>query len=165
MSNKLNRDQTKNNMPSGSSVPGTQKLIQINISHSIIRGHHSTYCSDMCWFNSSYIHGNVISELSENFILFHFYWRLYHLTIVTGKILLRKLVNELDITVLFSRWPKSWHFMIRKLFHIIFNLYVNKANSTNLYPPTKGYLRETCKSQNIYPIYLTLSSPTVSFRS
>ena len=32
-------------------------------------------------------------------------------------------------------------------------------------PPTKGYLRETCKSQNINPIYLTLSSPTVSFRS
>ena len=41
----------------------------------------------------------------------------------------------------------------------------NKANLTNLYPPTKGYLRETCKSQNINPIYLTLSSPTVSFRS
>ena len=41
----------------------------------------------------------------------------------------------------------------------------NKANSTNLYPPTKGYLRDTCKSQNINPIYLTLSSPTVSFRS
>ena len=41
----------------------------------------------------------------------------------------------------------------------------NKANSTNLYPPTKGYLRETCKSQNINPIYLALSSPTVSFRS
>ena len=41
----------------------------------------------------------------------------------------------------------------------------NKTNSTNLYPPTKGYLRETCKSQNINPIYLTLSSPTVSFRS
>ena len=30
----------------------------------------------------------------------------------------------------------------------------NKTNSTNLYPPTKGYLRETCKSQNINPIYL-----------
>ena len=45
------------------------------------------------------------------------------------------------------------------------NFMVNKANSTNLYPPTKGYLRETCKSQNINPIYLTLSSPTVSFRS
>ena len=41
----------------------------------------------------------------------------------------------------------------------------NKANLTNLCPPTKGYLRETCKSQNINPIYLTLSSPTVSFRS
>ena len=41
----------------------------------------------------------------------------------------------------------------------------NKANSTNLYPSTKGNLRETCKSQNINPIYLTLSSPTVSFRS
>ena len=33
----------------------------------------------------------------------------------------------------------------------------NKTNSTNLYPPTEGYLRETCKSQNINPIYLTLS--------
>ena len=44
-------------------------------------------------------------------------------------------------------------------------LYLNKANSTNLYPPTKGYLRETCKSQNINPVYLILSSPTVSFRS
>ena len=32
-------------------------------------------------------------------------------------------------------------------------------------PPTKGYLRETCKSQNINPIYLTLSSPSVLFRS
>ena len=42
---------------------------------------------------------------------------------------------------------------------------INKANSTNLYPPTKDYLRETGKSQNINPIYLTLSSPTVSFRS
>ena len=41
----------------------------------------------------------------------------------------------------------------------------NKTNSTNLYPPTKGYLRETCKSQIITPIYLTLSSPSVSFRS
>ena len=41
----------------------------------------------------------------------------------------------------------------------------NKANSTNLYPLTKGYLRETCKSQNINPISLILSSPTVSFRS
>ena len=33
---------------------------------------------------------------------------------------------------------------------------INKTNSTNLYPPTKGYLRETCKSQNINPIYLNL---------
>ena len=32
----------------------------------------------------------------------------------------------------------------------------NKTNSTNLYPPTKGNLRETCKSQNINPIYLNL---------
>ena len=32
-------------------------------------------------------------------------------------------------------------------------------------PPTKGYLRETCKSQNINPIYRTLSSPSVLFRS
>ena len=37
----------------------------------------------------------------------------------------------------------------------------NKTNSMNLYPPTKVYLRETCKSQNINPIYLTLSSPSV----
>ena len=35
-------------------------------------------------------------------------------------------------------------------------LWINKANSRNLYPPTKGYLRQTCKSQNINPI---LSSP------
>ena len=42
---------------------------------------------------------------------------------------------------------------------------INKTNSTDLYPPTKGYLRETCKSQNINPIYQTLSSPSVSFRS
>ena len=41
----------------------------------------------------------------------------------------------------------------------------NMTNSTNLYTPTKCYLRETCKSQNINPIYLTLSSPSVSFRS
>ena len=26
-------------------------------------------------------------------------------------------------------------------------------NFENLYPPTKGYLRETCKSQNINPVY------------
>ena len=45
-------------------------------------------------------------------------------------------------------------------------LVVNKTNSTNLYPLTKGYLRETCKSQNKNPIYhLALSSPSVSFRS
>ena len=43
--------------------------------------------------------------------------------------------------------------------------FINKTNSTNLYPPTKGYLRETCKSQNINPIYLSLSSPSVSFTS
>ena len=41
----------------------------------------------------------------------------------------------------------------------------DKTNSTNLYPSTKGYLRETCKSQNINPIYLTLSLPSVLFRS
>ena len=41
----------------------------------------------------------------------------------------------------------------------------NKTNSTNLYPLRKGYLRETCKSQNINPIYLTLSLPSVLFRS
>ena len=27
-----------------------------------------------------------------------------------------------------------------------------KANSSNLYPPTKAYFRETCDSQNINPI-------------
>ena len=42
---------------------------------------------------------------------------------------------------------------------------IQQGKFNNLYPPTKGYLRETCKSQNINPIYLTLSSPTVSFRS
>ena len=45
------------------------------------------------------------------------------------------------------------------------DLTTNKTSSTNLYPHTKAYLRETCKSQNINPIYLTLSSPSVSFRS
>ena len=39
------------------------------------------------------------------------------------------------------------------------------TNSMILYSPTKGYLRETCKSQNINPSCLTLSSPSVSFRS
>ena len=34
----------------------------------------------------------------------------------------------------------------------------NKANSLNLYPMTKGYFRETCKSQNI-----NLISPTPRF--
>ena len=34
----------------------------------------------------------------------------------------------------------------------------NKANSSNLYPPTKGYFRETCKPQNI-----NLISPTHNF--
>ena len=56
--------------------------------------------------------------------------------------------------------------MDKKIFaisHVIF--FINKTNSENLYPPTKGYLRETCKSQNINPIYLTLSSPSVLFRS
>ena len=43
------------------------------------------------------------------------------------------------------------------------NFKYNKTNSTNLYPPTKGYLRETCKSPNVNPIYLT--SPLVLFRS
>ena len=42
---------------------------------------------------------------------------------------------------------------------------INRTNSMNLYPRTKGYLRETCKSQNINPIYLTLSSPSVLFIS
>ena len=33
---------------------------------------------------------------------------------------------------------------------------INETNLMNSYPPTKGYLRETCKSQNINPIYLNL---------
>ena len=32
----------------------------------------------------------------------------------------------------------------------------NKTNSSKLYPPKKGYLRETWKSQNINPIYQNL---------
>ena len=36
--------------------------------------------------------------------------------------------------------------------------YEQLANSSILYPPTKGYFRETCKSQNINPI-----SPTLKF--
>ena len=28
----------------------------------------------------------------------------------------------------------------------VYNINSNKTNSTNLYPPTKGYLRETCKT-------------------
>ena len=61
-------------------------------------------------------------------------------------------------------WGRIFATMLLHLL-ICFNLICNKTNSTNLYPPTKGYLRETCKSQNINPIYLTLSSPSVSFRS
>ena len=38
------------------------------------------------------------------------------------------------------------------------NLKSNKANSFNLYPKTKGYLRETCKSQN-----MNFISPTTNF--
>ena len=37
----------------------------------------------------------------------------------------------------------------------------NKTNSPNLYPPMKGYFRETYKSQNINPIYL---NPKLTFR-
>ena len=45
------------------------------------------------------------------------------------------------------------------LFNSVFKKNIpNKTNSTNLYPPTKCYLREICKSKNINPIYLTLSS-------
>ena len=43
------------------------------------------------------------------------------------------------------------------------NIKINKTNSSNLYPPTKGYLRETCKSQNINLIYQKFT--WVSFRS
>ena len=67
------------------------------------------------------------------------------------------------------RFPtKLWyrhHAALCDTHYILIKTKQNKANSTNLYPPTKGYLRETCKSRNIKPIYLTLSSPTVSFRS
>ena len=52
---------------------------------------------------------------------------------------------------------------------VTFSIHVQKVLTRQIrliyIPPTKGYLRETCKSQNINPIYLTLSSPTVSFRS
>ena len=37
-------------------------------------------------------------------------------------------------------------------------LSANKTNSSNLYPPIRGYIRETCKSQHINPI-----SPTLKF--
>ena len=53
----------------------------------------------------------------------------------------------------------------RNIEHMHEGVWLNKTNSTNLYPLTKDYLRETCKSQNINPIYLTLSSTSVSFRS
>ena len=63
-----------------------------------------------------------------------------------------------------TRWLKyfavHWHGLDTDAYQKL-----NKTNLTNLYPPTKGYLRETCKSQNINPIYLALSSPSVSFRS
>ena len=61
----------------------------------------------------------------------------------------------------------SSHIIIRtgRLENFVSEVKENKPNSTNLYPPTKGYLKVTCKSQNINPIYLTLSSPSVSFRS
>ena len=35
----------------------------------------------------------------------------------------------------------------------------NKANPLNLYPKTKGYFRETCKSQNI-----NMNLPTPKFK-
>ena len=69
-----------------------------------------------------------------------------------------------------GQWPMSHSFACKNQdfdgsFEILMDHLEIKANSMNLYPPTKGNLRETCKSQNINPIYLTLSSPTVSFRS
>ena len=88
---------------------------------------NSTYCSDMSRLYSSYVHGNVISELSEYLIFFNFDWCLYHLAVVAGKILFWKLVNELDITIFLSWRPESWHFMIRKLLHVIVNLHENKC--------------------------------------
>ena len=33
---------------------------------------------------------------------------------------------------------------------------INNTNSANLYPPTKGYFRKACKSQNMNPDYLYL---------
>ena len=44
------------------------------------------------------------------------------------------------------------------------NLQLKQGKFDEFISPTKGYLRETCKLQNINPIYLTLSSPSVSFR-
>ena len=40
------------------------------------------------------------------------------------------------------------------VFQVTLEALDNKTNSSNLYPPTKGYFRETCKSQNINPTYL-----------
>ena len=61
---------------------------------------------------------------------------------------------------------KAWNFVKRLLSEDsqeILSLYlfeprheISKTNSMNLYPPTKGYVREMCKSQNINPIYLNL---------
>ena len=67
---------------------------------------------------------------------------------------------------IFLIWSSGGPFMQQSICAILVEgIKRNKTNSMNLYPPTKGYLRETCKSQNINPIYLTLSSPSVSFRS
>ena len=72
---------------------------------------------------------------------------------VTGRDIkeLSKAVEE-DLEKIYS-WTRKWRMKI------------NIEHDKNLYPPTKGYLREACKSQNIYPIYLNLSSPSVLFRS
>ena len=75
--------------------------------------------------------------------------------------------DELTINPI-RQLKKLEHLLKVKLFFIPEMIIFNKTNSTNLYPPTNGYilyLRETCKSQNINPICLTLSSPSVSFRS
>ena len=70
----------------------------------------------------------------------------------------KMLGSDLDPICLTLRWY-SFFFFFEKV-----DFEKNKTNSTNLYPRRRGYLRETCKSQNINAIYLTLSSFSVLFR-
>ena len=53
---------------------------------------------------------------------------------------------------------KSYHEKtVLKSLQLEFSSVWNKTNSTNFYPPAKGYLRETCKLQNKNPIYMYLN--------